>query len=158
MIFAKKDFYVKICPTGSSPFLTQKERYAGGAPAQSGCFQHQQLRLSYVCTSATAAFAFDAFDAYGVSGFTRSWTPASSRSRHSFCTLLRRKYLGRRLHSRDEISLPLNYTTTYLAYYLSINNCKWAKNLTKSSFLLLNLNSGLDKKCIRFPECTFLSS
>jgi len=35
-------------------------------------------------------------DAYGVSGFTRSWTPASSRSRLSFCTLLRRKYLGRR--------------------------------------------------------------
>ena len=45
---------------------------AGGAQARSGCFQHQQLRLNYVCTSATAAFAFDAFDAYGVSGFTRS--------------------------------------------------------------------------------------
>ena len=44
----------------------QNERHAGGAPARSGCFQHQQLRLSYVCTSATAAFAFDAFDAYGV--------------------------------------------------------------------------------------------
>jgi hypothetical protein len=52
-------------------FLIIKVRLAGGAPAQSGCFQHQQLRLSYVCTSATAAFAFDAFDAYGVSGFTR---------------------------------------------------------------------------------------
>ena len=72
--------------------------HAGGAPAQSGCFQHQQLRLSYVCTSATAAFAFDAFDAYGVSGFTRLCRSASSPSQHSFCTLLRRKYLGRRFY------------------------------------------------------------
>jgi hypothetical protein len=44
----------------------QKVLYAGGAPARSGCFQHQQLRLSYVCASTTAAFAYDAFDAYGV--------------------------------------------------------------------------------------------
>ena len=35
-------------------------------------------------------------DAYGVSGFTRSCAPASSRPRLSFCTLLRRQYLGRR--------------------------------------------------------------
>ena len=32
----------------------------------------------------------------GVSGFTRLCRSASSPSQHSFCTLLRRKYLGRR--------------------------------------------------------------
>ena len=35
-------------------------------------------------------------DASGVSGFTRLCRSASSPSQHSFCTLLRRKYLGRR--------------------------------------------------------------
>ena len=35
-------------------------------------------------------------DAYGVSGFTRLCRSASSPSQHSFCTLLRRKFLGRR--------------------------------------------------------------
>ena len=38
-------------------------------------------------------------DAYGVSGFTRLCRSASSPSQHSFCALLRRKYLGRRFHS-----------------------------------------------------------
>ena len=37
-------------------------------------------------------------DAYGVSGFTRSCAPASSRSRLSFCTLLRRSVFGRRFY------------------------------------------------------------
>ncbi len=54
--------------------------YAGGAPARSGCFQHQQLRLSYVYTSATAAFAFDAFDAYAsVAAFGHESLQAASR-------------------------------------------------------------------------------
>ena len=93
-------------------YLIIKVRLAGGAPAQSGCFQHQQLRLSYVCTSATAAFAFDAFDAYGVSGFTRSCAPASSRPRLSFCTLLRRQYLGRRF-----ILSTINYNFLYSYFF-----------------------------------------
>ena len=93
-------------------FLIIKVRFAGGAPAQSGCFQHQQLRLSYVCTSATAAFAFDAFDAYGVSGFTRLCRSASSPSQHSFCTLLRRSNLGRRF-----ILSTINYNFLYSYFF-----------------------------------------
>ena len=88
--------------------------YAGGAPARSGCFQHQQLRLSYVCTSATAAFAFDAFDAYGVSGFTRLCRSASSPSQHSFCTLMRRNSLGQRFHSHNN---KLFSQSTHLPYH-----------------------------------------
>ena len=34
------------------------------------------------------------------------------------CTL---PILGRRLHFRDDLSLSLNYITTYLAYYLWMN-------------------------------------
>ena len=41
-------------------------------------------------------------DASGVSGFTRLCRSASSPSQHSFCTLLRRKYLGRRFYLFNE--------------------------------------------------------
>ena len=44
-------------------------------------------------------------DAYGVSGFTRSCAPASSRSRLSFCTLLRRSVFGRRFYKTKVKSL-----------------------------------------------------
>ena len=57
-------------------------------------------------------------DAYGVSGFTRLCRSASSPSQHSFCTLLRRISLGRRLHSHDEQSLSSNYATNNLALYM----------------------------------------
>ena len=37
-------------------------------------------------------------DACGVSGFTRPYRQASLPLRHSFCTLLRRMFLGRRFY------------------------------------------------------------
>ena len=83
-------------------FKRKKERHAGGAQARSGCFQHQQLRLSYVCTSATAAFAFDAFDAYGVrrcgSVMPVCKQPVATLTLQTFAKV----FLGRRLHSHDE--------------------------------------------------------
>ena len=83
----------------------QNEHHAGGARTGSGFFQHQQLRLSYVCTSATAAFAFDAFDAYSPQRITQTkqlrWQVSHRRPRlHSVMPVCKQPAATLALHKK----------------------------------------------------------